>query len=183
MAPPPCSPRSPRVSARPPTLIGWREHVALPLLGLHRITAKIDSGARTSALHASRIVLFERDGAQWVRFRVPHSGLPATPVCEAPLVDQREITNTSGVPQERLVIATTLVLGERRWRIEVSLADRAAMTMPLILGRTALRRHRILVDVGRSWLAGDPRSAAKVGRPSGAPRTLPRGAHDEGQAS
>lgn len=140
-----------------PFLIGWREHVGLPELGLDRITAKIDTGARTSALHASRIVHFERDGDRWVRFRVPHSGLSVTPTCEARLVDQRRITNTSGVPQERLVIETSLVLGDRRWRIEVSLADRAAMTMPLILGRTALRRRRVLVDVGRSWLAGEPR--------------------------
>ena len=155
----------------------------MPELGLHRIVAKIDSGARTSALHATRIVHFERDGARWVRFRVPHSGLHVTPTCEARLVDRREIKNTSGVPQERLVIETMLVLGDRRWRIEVSLADRAAMAMPLILGRTALRRHRVLIDVGRSWLAGEPRQRQTPAPPSGGPSRGAARARPEGKNS
>lgn len=136
----------------PPLLIGWREAVALPELGIARLTAKIDTGARTSALHATRIRPFDRDGARWVRFHVPHAGLARAVTCEAPLIDRREIKNTSGIPQERLVIETLLVLGGRKWRIEVSLADRGAMTNPLILGRTAIRRRRILVDAGRSFL-------------------------------
>jgi hypothetical protein len=135
-----------------PMIIGWRETVALPDLGIAEAVAKIDTGARTSALHATRIRHFERDGAPWVRFHVPHAGLAEAVDCEAPLVDSREIKNTSGVPEERLVISTLLVLGGRRWAIDVSLADRAAMSMPIILGRTAIRRRRILVDPGRSFL-------------------------------
>lgn len=135
-----------------PMIIGWRETVALPDLGIAEAVAKIDTGARTSALHATRIRHFERDGVQWVRFHVPHAGLAEAVDCEAPLVDSREIKNTSGIPEERLVISTLLVLGGRRWAIDVSLADRAAMSMPIILGRTAIRRRRILVDPGRSFL-------------------------------
>jgi hypothetical protein len=141
---------------RPVTIIGWREKVALPDLGLPLIHAKIDTGARTSALHATRIRHFERDGVPWVSFHIPHAGLTRAADCEAPLVDRREIRNTSGIGEERHVIATRLLIAGRRWTIEVSLADRAGMAMPLILGRTAIRRHSVLVDAGRSFLAGAP---------------------------
>ena len=140
----------------PPLLIGWREKIALPELGIALMQAKIDTGARTSALHATRAVRFQRDGAEWVRFHIPHaSGLQARD-CEAPLVDRREIKNTSGLGEDRLVIETLMVMAGRRWRIEVSLADRSAMAMPIILGRTAIRKRGILVDAGKSYLAGMP---------------------------
>lgn len=143
-----------------PTLIGWREYVALPQLGLASLFAKIDTGARTSALHATHIAPFDRDGAAWVRFHVPHHGKLHAADCEAPLVEEeRHITNTSGVPEARHIIETLLVLGRRRWRIEVSLTDRSSMKSPLILGRTAIRRHGVLVDAGRSFLVEPPRSA------------------------
>ncbi len=139
-----------------PLMIGWREHVGLPHLGLPLVTAKIDTGARTSALHAERVRHIRKDDVDWVRFHVPHDGVEDAFDCEARLVGRREIKNTSGIPEERLVIETLLVFGARRWTIEVSLADRGAMAMPLILGRTAIRRRRILVDAGRSFLAGLP---------------------------
>ncbi|PRX37607.1 Uncharacterized conserved protein [Meinhardsimonia xiamenensis] len=137
-------------------VVGWRERVALPELGLDLLPAKIDTGARTSALHATHIVEFERDGRRWVRFHIPHASGVHARDCVAPLADRRRVKNTGGVPQERHVIETLLVLGRRRWRIEVTLADRAEMRHPLILGRTAIRRHRLLVDPGRSWLWGAP---------------------------
>lgn len=136
-------------------IIGWRETVALPELGLPSLKAKIDTGARTSALHATGIEDFDRDGAPWVRFHIPdhdHETIEQPNDCEAPLIDRREIRNTSGVPDERHVIETRLVIGGRRWRIEVSLTDRSDMAFPLILGRTAIRRRRILVNPGRSFL-------------------------------
>ncbi|MFU8883349.1 MAG: ATP-dependent zinc protease [Rhodobacterales bacterium] len=137
-------------------LIGWRERIALPELGIALVQAKIDTGARTSALHATKIRRFDRDGMEWVRFHIPHaSGLKARDV-EARLVDQRQIKNTSGLGEDRLVIETLLLLGNRRWKIEVSLADRTAMAMPIILGRTAIRKRGILVDAGKSFLAGKP---------------------------
>ena len=144
-----------------PVVIGWRERVDLPGLGLIGIIAKIDTGARTSALHASRVKLFDRDGQPWARFHVPHAGLPRAALCEAPVVDQRQITNTSGIPDERLVVQTQLVLGGRRWQIELSLADRGGMAAPIILGRTAIRRRRLLVDAGKSFL-----QSAKSARPA-----------------
>ena len=137
---------------RAPLVIGWRECVGLPDLGISRIEAKIDTGARTSALHATDIEEFERDGAPWVRFHVPHQDTLHAADCTARLVDTRPVKNTSGEPDERMVIETMLVLNRRRWHIEVTLANRANMTMPLILGRTAIRRHRVLVDPGRSHL-------------------------------
>jgi hypothetical protein len=143
-----------RPPARPRTEIGWREDVALPELGIARLKAKVDTGARTSALHASDIETFERDGRAWVAFRVP--GEARHPVHRAPVHDAREIRNTSGVPERRLVIRTTLVLGPDRWPIEVSLADRTEMSFDMILGRTAIRGRRIVVNPGRSFLAGPP---------------------------
>lgn len=132
--------------------IGWREPVALPELGIGQVIAKIDTGARTSALHAERIRHFDRDGRPWVRFHVPHAGLAEAVDCEAPVVGRRDIRNTSGIPEERIVVETLLRLDGRRWRIELSLADRMAMAFPLILGRTAVRGHRIVVNPGRSML-------------------------------
>lgn len=153
---------NPAKPKKPPTIIGWRERIALPDLGIALMQAKIDTGARTSAIHATRVQVFQRDGQNWARFHIPHaSGLRARD-CEARLIDQRAIKNTSGKEQERLVIETLMIMGNRRWSIEVSLADRSNMVNPIILGRTAIRRRRILVDAGRSFLVGLP----NAGQPS-----------------
>ncbi len=137
---------------RAPLVIGWRECVGLPEIGIDRIEAKIDTGARTSALYATDIEVFEQSGEPWVRFRVPHRDKMHASDCDARIVDRRNVKNTSGENDERLVIETMLLLDHRRWHIEVTLANRANMMMPLILGRTAIRRHRVLVDPGRSHL-------------------------------
>lgn len=134
--------------------IGWRETVALPQLGVAAIRAKIDTGARTSALCTSHHVLFEKDGEAWIRFGV--TGLPRLQECTARLIDRRAIKNTSGQSEDRYVIRTIMVLGQARWPIEISLADRRSMTFDMILGRTAIRDHAILVNPGRSYLAGKP---------------------------
>lgn len=149
-----------------PMVVGWREIVSLPALGLNGIVAKIDTGARTSALHATRQRVFERDGASWVRFHVPHAGLEEAVDCEAPLIGRRMVKNTGGVPEQRLVIGTRLLIGGRRWQIEVTLADRAAMTTPIILGRTAIRRHKILIDAARSFLLARPPASQDMARPA-----------------
>lgn len=136
--------------------IGWREYVGLPDLGIPLIKAKIDTGARTSALCAENIRLTGGSEPK-IAFRVPISFCGQTPVdCVAPLLGVREIKNTSGALQERYIIKTLLVIDKRRWHIEVSLANRENMGFDLILGRTALRGHKMLVNPARSFLAGDP---------------------------
>lgn len=139
--------------------IGWREWIGLPELQIGSIKAKIDTGARTSALHAVEQRLVENSEANWIEFRVPHFGGPVGRRCQAKIVDERQIKNTSGIPELRYVISTTLVLGGRHWHIELSLADRENMEFDVILGRTAIRRHGLLVDPGRSFLAGPPNSS------------------------
>lgn len=140
-----------------PLVIGWREMVQLPALGLGPFKAKVDTGARTAALHASDITAEIRDGIAGVRFHPCHMGLERARMCWAPIHDQRAIRNTSGIPQERYVIRTALRLGDREFLAEISLADRADMRFPMILGRSTLRGHRILINCGRSWLTGgDP---------------------------
>lgn len=137
-------------------IIGWREWIGLPDLGIATIKAKIDTGARTSALHAVDLRTYEHDGIPSIEFHVPRPGVPRAERCHAAIVDQREIKNTSGRQERRYIIATTLVFARRHWRIELSLANREKMEFDIILGRTALRRHRLLVNPGRSFLAGPP---------------------------
>ncbi|WP_417809282.1 ATP-dependent zinc protease [Thioclava sp.] len=133
-------------------VIGWMEHLDLPELGLHQIKAKIDTGARTSALHATQIETFTREGKDWVRFMVqPDDEMPEVAV-ESPIYEWRHIKNTSGIPEERIVIRTKLKLIDRAWTIAVSLTDRSNMRFPMIVGRTALKRHNIAVHTRRANL-------------------------------
>lgn len=138
------------------SVIGWRELVGLPDFGIPELKAKIDTGARTSALHAEKQERFEREGKHWARFHLPLVESGEVRTLEAEIIDEREIKNTGGIPERRLIVRTTLLLGRHRWHIEVSLADRTKMEFDLILGRTALRSRRVLVDPGRSFVAGQP---------------------------
>jgi len=136
--------------------VGWRELVQLPQLSKARIPAKIDTGARTSSLHATDITRFERDGHRWVRFRLDIGDGHSEPVvCEAPRHDHRVITSSNGQSEERLIIKTDLKIGAHRFRAEFSLADRSDMKFPILIGRMALR-GRFLVDSGRSYLQSPP---------------------------
>jgi hypothetical protein len=137
------------VSTRPLTVVGWRELVSLPELGLSGIPAKIDTGARTSSLHAHVLEDFVRGGERFVRFAVDWDG--ERHFCEAVHVDVRGITSSNGDQQTRFVIKTPLRIGSLTFRAEISLADRSQMQFPMLIGRTALRR-RMVVDSGHSWL-------------------------------
>ena len=147
---------APRRAPREPLEIGWREHVGMPDLGILSMRAKIDTGARTSALHVTDLEEFERGGFTWTTFRVPIEGKTDGLHCEVQTVDQRKIRNTGGSQEHRHIIETIMVLGRRRWLIEVSLTNREHMEFDLILGRTAIRRHRMLINPGRSYLVGFP---------------------------
>lgn len=133
-------------------VIGWMEHLGLPTLGIERLKAKIDTGARTSALDATDIQTYQKDGAEWVRFQVKvDEELPEIWI-ETPVYDRRPIKNTSGVPEERIVIRTLLRLGGQSWPISVSLADRKNMRFPMIVGRSALKNRNIAVHTRRANL-------------------------------
>lgn len=147
----------------PLPLIGWREWVSLPDLKLHRIKAKIDTGARTSALHAVDIHIFEQNGQHRVRFRVhPHQlDTQQTLLIEADLVERRQIRSSNGHAEVRPVILTPIQLHGSQWPVEVTLTNRKSMGFRLLLGRQSLR-DRFWVDPGRSFLVSDQHS----GKPS-----------------
>lgn len=138
---------------RGPTLIGWREWVGLPELGVQMIKAKIDTGARSSALHAWSIKPFDRDGQEWVTFELHPMQRDSNVVveCEAQVLGERQVRSSSGAREIRYVIRTVLELGVRHWPIEITLTNRDQMGFRMLLGRTALRR-RVIIDPSRSFL-------------------------------
>ena len=146
------------------TVIGWMEYVDLPNLGLKNLKAKIDTGARTSAIHAHDITLFRRDDADWVRFRTDTENGEVGGWIESPVHETRSIKNTSGVPEDRVVIRTKLRLANRSWMIDLSLTDRSNMTFALIVGRTALKNHSIAVDTRRTLITRPRPEKCPTGR-------------------
>jgi len=145
-------------------VVGWRELVALPELGLAAIPAKIDTGARTSSLHGTILERFERDGEAYVRFAVDYARQHVRQVCEAVHVDWRGITSSNGETQRRMIIKTPIRIGDVEFRAEISLADRSDMKFPMLIGRSALRRH-FLFDSGHSWLQTPGREVAVGHKP------------------
>lgn len=143
-------------------IVGWRELVSLPELSLTKIPAKIDTGARTSSLHAEVLEEFEQDDGRYVRFAVDWDG--KRHLCEAIHVDIRGITSSNGKTQRRYVIKTPLQIGSLQFKAEISLADRSDMKFPMLIGRSALRR-RFLVDSGYSWLQSPGVRVAKGHKP------------------
>jgi hypothetical protein len=141
-------------------LVGWREWVALPELGIAKLPAKVDTGARTSALHAVDIRPERRADGEWVRFVVPEEvgRTPARQVHEARVCDVRDVKSSTGDAERRIVILTTVQVAERRFQVEVTLSDRSEMEFPMLIGRNALRAGRLLVHPSRSFLQGQPRA-------------------------
>lgn len=133
-------------------VIGWREWISLPLLGIPRLKAKIDTGARTSALHAFDIEQYQEHGKNRVRFKVhPVQRNDNVSVeCSADLIDVRNISDSGGHRELRYVIETTLVLGGISRLIHISLTDRGSMNFRMLLGRKALQTYYI-IDPARSF--------------------------------
>jgi len=139
-------------------VIGWREWLVLPDLGIGSIKAKVDTGARTSALHAFYVDPFKHHGETWVRFGIhprqhdTHFELE----CEARVRDSRVVSDSGGHKERRYVIETSVALGGVRWKTEITLTDRDSMKFRMLLGRTALV-GRFLVNPKESYLLGKKR--------------------------
>ena len=137
-------------------VLGWREWAVLPDLGLPRMRAKIDTGARTSALHVDASWRFTEAGAPWVGFRVS-SGRKRIRTVEAaaPLVDEREVVDSGDLRGPRPFLRTTLWLAGQARPVEINLTDRGSMLFPLLVGRSALG-GAFTVDPARSFLHPKP---------------------------
>lgn len=147
-------------------LAGWREWVSLPTLGIARIKAKLDTGARTSALHALRTERYIEGG-------VPHVRLHVQPrqrdggrvlVVETAIIDERTVSDSSGRRERRIVVASELALGGARWPIELTITNRDSLRFRMLLGRSAMQGH-LIIDPDRSYVLGKPDKAKlKVAR-------------------
>jgi hypothetical protein len=139
----------------PKVLVGWQEWAELPLLHIPAIKAKIDTGAKTSAIHASNIHTVHRHNQLYVHFTV--QPLQRTDkyekVCTALVVDQRTVKNSGGHKELRYVIHTLITLGTMSWEIEISLTNRDPMVFRMLLGRDALKGHSV-VDPGKIFCQG-----------------------------
>jgi hypothetical protein len=136
-------------------IIGWREWLALPDLGIRAIKAKIDTGARTSALHTFGLESFEEDGILKVKFRIHPLQLrrDVSNTCVADVMDRRYVTSSDGQREMRFVIITSVVLGDTAWPVEMTLTNRDSMRFRMLLGRAAVS-GRVVVDPEKSYLCG-----------------------------
>ena len=136
-------------------VIGWREFVKLPDLGVARIKVKVDTGARSSALHAFEVEEFTKDDDAWVRFKIHPNQRDGKRVvkAEAKILDYRMVKNTGGKATKRPVILTNVTLLGQTWPVELTLANRDEMGFRMLLGREAIRR-RLIVDPGGSYYNG-----------------------------
>ncbi|MCI4442727.1 MAG: 30S ribosomal protein S6--L-glutamate ligase [Lentimicrobium sp.] len=138
-------------------ILGSEEWCSFPELGIPAIKARVDSGAKTSALHAKNIAPFIKDGQNWVKFDInPIQNNVKTIIhCEAPLVDKRVVKSSSGFREQRFVIQTNLEIGNCKWLIEMTLTNRDSMGFRMLLGREAMS-GRVLVDPEQQYLLGQP---------------------------
>ena len=143
--------------------LGWREWVSFPDLGLDQVKAKVDTGARTSSLHAFEVRDFEEAGVHRVEFKMhPNQRDSDTVVvCVADIVDQRLVRDSGGHREKRWVIETPIAIGTHTWNIELNLTSRDDMLFRMLLGRTAMKR-RALVNPARSFLVGKRRKTKKA---------------------
>jgi hypothetical protein len=140
--------------------LGWREWGSLPELGIDALKMKVDTGARTSCLHAFKLEPFEKNGEAWLRIWLhPEQHSDRELMIESKIYDQREVTDSGGHTELRYVIRSTLRLGEFNHPIELTLTNRDTMKFRMLLGRQAMRGH-FLVDPDKSYLLGQPGATA-----------------------
>lgn len=134
-------------------IIGWREWVGLPELGIPKIKAKIDTGARTSALHAFALRPFIEGGKRKIHFDIHplQHNTDEVITCVADIVDRRPVTDSGGHTEERYVIQTPITIAGQTWSIEITLTERENMLFRMLLGRSALRKH-FIVNPARSFV-------------------------------
>jgi len=148
--------------------IGWREWVALPELNLPAIKAKVDTGARTSALHAFLIEPYTENGREMLRFMIhPIQQYQDLAIeCRCPVFDYRKVTDSGGHSEMRYVIQSDVVIGGREWPIELTLTNRDTMRFRMLLGRRAME-DRFIVDPGASYVNGRLRPRKLYAIPQG----------------
>lgn len=134
-------------------VIGWREWVSLPQLHIDKIKAKVDTGARTSALHAFSLSPFKENGKDLIRFLIHpiQHNTELEVACVAEIVDKRPVTDSGGHTEDRFVIMTPIEIAGQTWPIEITLTERENMLFRMLLGRSALRR-RFTINPAKSFL-------------------------------
>ncbi len=163
----------------PLLVIGWREWVSLPELGVRRIKAKIDTGARSSSIHAFDVETFFENDQEYVRFTIHPAQRREQPeiAAVAPLLERRSIRSSNGESQSRIVIRTTLLLLGQQFPIDLTLANRDAMGFRMLIGREALR-GRFLIEASQSYLAGRPAKRTRLRLHRGDKRREPKPPQD-----
>jgi hypothetical protein len=148
------------VIERDSIVIGWREWLVLPELGIAAIKAKIDTGARTSSLHVDSLETEEKVGRTWLHFSVSATGRKHAPriECEAPAIARRAVTDSGGHETLRWFVRTRIELGGVGFEAEINLTNRRNMLFPMLLGRSALG-HRFNIDPAASYRCGKPLQA------------------------
>lgn len=145
-------------------LLGWREWASLPDLGVDRVKVKVDTGARTSALHAFKLMSYLEDGEEWVRFGLHplQRNVELEVDCIARVKDHRTVRDSGGHEEVRVVIETDVMVGEDRWPIELTLTDRENMGFRMLLGRNAIKQ-RFYVDPTQSFVLTSRKRKDKQG--------------------
>lgn len=137
-------------------IIGAEEWCTFPSLGIPAVKARVDSGAKTSSLHAFNIEKFAKNSNAWVRFEIHplQKDKKISIICEAEIIDKRKVKSTSGISEKRFVVQVPLCIGSDTWDVEVTLTNRDSMGYRMLLGREAMM-NRFLIDPSSSFLMGE----------------------------